>query len=81
MINTDALTIRGLCVDSRTRVTGTAEDCVIQLKEPVHLPRGAKCWVTQVQVPLCWENVSSLNNQFYVTERTTSLAAEQTYIV
>ncbi len=77
MISTDALTIRGLCVDSRTRVTGTAEDCVIQLKEPVHLPRGAKCWVTQVQVPLCWENVSSLNNQLYVIERTSSPAAEK----
>ena len=71
MINTDALNARVINVDSRLRHNGTAENCQIALLEPLDLPSTAVCWVTAVNIPFSWPNVSSLNDQLYVTERLT----------
>ena len=68
MLNEDGLTVRVLHVDSRTRVSGRAEDCEIQLPESLNLPSGAVTWCTSASVPLAWPNVSTLNNKLYVTE-------------
>ena len=46
MLNEDGLTVRVLHVDSRTRVSGRAEDCEIQLPESLNLPSGAVTWCT-----------------------------------
>ena len=67
MLNEDGLTVRVLHVDSRTRVSGRAEDCEIQLPESLNLPSGAVTWCTSASVPLAWPNVSTLNNKLYVT--------------
>ena len=53
MINTDALTARAVNIDSRLRVRGEASDCVVQLEEPVHLPRNSVCWLTSASIPKC----------------------------
>ena len=68
MLNEDGLTVRVLHVDSRTRISGRAEDCEIQLPESINLPSGAVTWCTSASVPLAWPNVSTLNNKLYVTE-------------
>ena len=68
MLNEDGLTVRVLHVDSRTRISGRAEDCEIQLPESLNLPSGAVAWCTSASVPLAWPNVSTLNNKLYVTE-------------
>ena len=70
MINQDALTARVIHIDSRLRKSGRAEDCVIELNEPIHLPPGAVCWCSAVTLPFSWTNVSTLNNTLYFTERT-----------
>ena len=44
MLNEDGLTVRVLHVDSRTRISGTAQDCEIQLPESLKLPSGA-VWI------------------------------------
>ena len=63
MINEDGLAIRVLNVDSRTRVEGRAEDCEIQLNEPIAFPPGAAMWCTGINVPLAWPAASSMNNR------------------
>ena len=68
MINEDGLAIRVLNVDSRTRVNGRAEDCEIQLNEPIAFPPGAAMWCTGINVPLAWPVISSMNNRLHVTE-------------
>ena len=70
MINVDALTARVIHVDSRLRKSGRAEDCTVELNEPIHLPKGAVCWCSAVALPFSWTNVCSLNNILHITERT-----------
>ena len=70
MINSDALTARTVNIDSRLRVRGEASDCVVQLEEPVHLPRKSVCWLTSASIPYVWPNVAEkVNNKLYITER------------
>ena len=69
MLNPDQLAVRALNVDSRTRIKGLAEDATIVLQDPLELPEGACCWVTGWNLPITWPNVSSLNDQLYLTER------------
>ena len=64
MINSDALTARTVNIDSRLRVRGEASDCVVQLEEPVHLPRNSVCWLTSASIPYVWPNVAqNVNNK------------------
>ena len=70
MINQDALIARVIHIDSRLRKSGRAEDCVIELNEPIHLPPGAVCWCSAITLPFSWTNVSTLNNTLHFTERT-----------
>ena len=80
MINTDALTARAVNIDSRLRVRGEASDCVVQLEEPVHLPRNSVCWLTSASIPYVWPNVSeNVNNMLYVEERNTRFATTFPY--
>ena len=80
MINTDALTARAVNIDSRLRVRGEASDCVVQLEEPVHLPRNSVCWLTSASSPYVWPNVSeNVNSMLYVEERNTRFATTFPY--
>ena len=78
MINPDALLARVLYVDSRLRKSGRAEDCTIELNEPIHLPKGVVCWCAAVSLPAGWTNVSTLNNILFLTERTVVGSTETT---
>ena len=80
MINTDALTARAVNIDSRLRVRGEAADCVVQLEEPVHLPRNSVCWLTAASIPYVWPLVSEdVNNKLYITERNELFATTYPY--
>ncbi len=67
MINPESINLRTLNVESRLRKTGKAEDCEIELQEPVEMPRGASFWVTNVSLPVVWPNIGS-NTQIYIKE-------------
>ena len=73
MINTEALTVRVLNIDSRTRVRGTAENLVLELLQPVHLPKGSVMWVAGLSVPLIWPNIYEGNNILHLTENSGTL--------
>ena len=73
MINTEALTVRVLNIDSRTRVSGTAENMVLELLQPVHLPKGSVMWVAGLNVPLIWPNIYGGNNILHLTENSGTL--------
>ena len=80
MINSDALTARTVNIDSRLRVRGEASDCVVQLEEPVHLPRNSVCWLTSASFPYVWPNVAtSVNNRLYITERNRVFSSHPPY--
>ena len=70
MINSDALTARTLNFDSRNRVSGEAADCLVQLEEPVHLPRNSVCWLTAASMPWVWGNVNQNANTLWIDEKT-----------
>ncbi len=67
MINPESINLRTLNLDSRLRKTGKAEDCEIELNEPVEMPRGDCFWVTNVSLPVVWPNIGG-NNQLYIKE-------------
>ena len=80
MINSDALTARTVNIDSRLRVRGEASDCVVQLEEPVHLPRNSVCWLTSASIPYVWPNVAhNVNNKLYITERNRRFSSHPPY--
>ena len=67
----DTLPVRVVNVDSRTRVgtAGDASNFQIELQEPVEMPRGAVCWVTEMQLPVVWRNIEpTLNGRLYIRE-------------
>ena len=61
MINSD-VNVRTLHIDSRCRASGSAEDMVVELREPLELPRGCVCWLTQANIPFCWGHLSTMAN-------------------
>ena len=73
MINSEALSVRVLNIDSRTRVSGTAENLVMELLQPVHLPKGSVMWVAGLNIPLVWPNIYGGNNLLYLTEQSGSV--------
>ena len=67
----DNLPVRVVNIDSRTRVgtAGTASDFQIELQEPIEMPKGAVCWVTEMQLPVVWRNIEpGVNNRLYINE-------------
>ena len=68
MINPESINLRTLNIDSRLRKTGRAEDLEYELQEPVEMPRGACFWVSQVSLPVVWNNISAGNNELYIKE-------------
>ena len=54
------LPVRVVNVDSRTRVgtAGDASNFQIELQEPLEMPKGAVCWVTEMQLPVVWRNIA-----------------------
>ena len=64
MINPESINLCTLNVDSGLRKGGKAEDMEYELQDPVDMPRGACFWVTNVSLPVVWQNTGS-NNQLY----------------
>ncbi len=67
----DNLPVRVVNVDSRTRVgtAGDASNFQIELQEPLEMPKGAVCWVTEMQLPVVWRNIEpTLNGRLYIQE-------------
>ena len=80
MTNSDALAARAVNIDSRLRVRGEASDCVMQLEEPVHLPRNSVCWLTSASIPYVWPNVAqNVSNKLYITERSRLFSTKYPY--
>ena len=67
----DNLPVRVVNVDSRTRVgtAGDASNFQVELQEPIKMPKGSVCWVTEMQLPVVWRNIEpTLNGRLYIQE-------------